>query len=377
MTQTSQSTRPDVISLADEERVNDVVLGAVLGLWDVVNNLTRLRPSRRDRYRVTIFGSARATPGSFGYEETRRAAAMLAAMGCDIVTGGGPGLMQAANEGASTAPERARSIGIRVELPFEQDVNAFVAQAFRHRTFFTRLHQFAIASDAFIVAPGGIGTVLEMVMIWQLLQVRHLQETPLILVGPTWPALIEWARQAMLAFDPPLADAEDLAIPRCVASADEALAIIQAHHATWLRAQPPGGPLLLLQRARSPPIERQCLGAPPPRGVRNRTQLCPRNAMVSRASAVPDVRTDALAPSMLAVRCGTPSTASRSPPLEPVGRFEPTTRLAPSPASCDDRDRLVGHASCSDVVRRDESGRISYGYGYSDRNQRATGQAGI
>ena len=69
-----------------------------------------------------------------------------------------------------------------------------------------------------------------------------LQETPLILVGPTWPALIEWARQAMLAFDPPLADAEDLAIPRCVASADEALAIIQAHHATWLRAQPPGGP---------------------------------------------------------------------------------------------------------------------------------------
>ena len=239
MTQTAQSTRPDVISLADEERVNDVVLGAVLGLWDVVNDLTRLRPSRRDRYRVTIFGSARATPGSFGYEETRRAAAMLAAMGCDIVTGGGPGLMQAANEGASTAPERARSIGIRVELPFEQDVNAFVAQAFRHRTFFTRLHQFAIASDAFIVAPGGIGTVLEMVMIWQLLQVRHLQETPLILVGPTWPALIEWARQAMLAFDPPLANVEDLAIPRCVASADEALAIIQAHHATWLQGGSP------------------------------------------------------------------------------------------------------------------------------------------
>ena len=68
---------------------------------------------------------------------------------------------------------------------------------------------------------------------------RHLQETPLILVGPTWPALLGWARQAMLAFDPPLADAEDLAIPRCVASADEALAIIQADHAAWLRAQPP------------------------------------------------------------------------------------------------------------------------------------------
>jgi len=98
------------------------------------------------------------------------------------------------------------------------------------------------ASDAFIVAPGGIGTLLEMVMVWQLLQVRQLQETPLILVGPPWPTLIEWARHAMLAFDPPLADAEDLAIPRCVASADEALAIIRTHHATWLRAQRAGDP---------------------------------------------------------------------------------------------------------------------------------------
>lgn len=242
MTRRSRSTRPDVISLADEDRVNDVVLDAVLGLWDVVNNLTRLRPSRRERYRVTIFGSARAAPGSFGYEETKRAAAQLAGMGCDIVTGGGPGLMQAANEGASTAPERARSIGIRVDLPFEQDVNAFVAELFQHRTFFTRLHQFAIGSDAFIVAPGGIGTLLEMIMIWQLLQVRQLQETPLILVGPTWPALIEWARGAMLAFDPPLANVEDLMIPRCVPSADEALEIIRDHHAAWLDARPEGGP---------------------------------------------------------------------------------------------------------------------------------------
>jgi predicted Rossmann-fold nucleotide-binding protein len=230
-----------MISLAEEDRVNDVVLSAVLGLWDMVNNLTQLQPSRRDRYRVTIFGSARAQPGGFGYEETKRAAAVLGAMGCDIITGGGPGLMQAANEGASTAPDRAGSIGIRVELPFEQDVNAFVAQAFRHRTFFTRLHQFVIASDAFIVAPGGIGTLLEMTMIWQLLQVRHLQGTPLILVGPLWPALIDWARQAMLAFDPPLANPDDLTIPRCAASADEAITIIRAHHATWLRAQPSKG----------------------------------------------------------------------------------------------------------------------------------------
>jgi predicted Rossmann-fold nucleotide-binding protein len=213
----SAETRSDWVSLSDEEGLKQVLVNSVLGLWDVVNNLTRLRPSRHDRYRVTIFGSARAQPGTFGYEETKRAAAALAAMGCDIITGGGPGLMQAANEGAATAPERAQSVGIRVDLPFEQEVNAFVTQAFEHRTFFTRLHQFVLASDAFMVAPGGIGTVLETMMIWQLLQVRHLQDTPLI-----------------LAIDPPLANVEDLAIPRCVANADEAIALIRDHHQRWL-----------------------------------------------------------------------------------------------------------------------------------------------
>ena len=227
------------VSLADEEGVQHVLVNAILGLWDVVNNLTRLRPSRRDRYRVTIFGSARVQAGTFGYEETKRAAAALAALGCDIVTGGGPGLMQAANEGAASAPERAQSIGIRVDLPFEQDVNAFVTEAFEHRNFFTRLHQFVLASDAFIVAPGGIGTVLETMMIWQLLQVRHLQDAPLILVGNMWPGLVAWARSAMLAGDPPLANPEDLALPRCVTNADEAIAIIREHHSKWLKAQQP------------------------------------------------------------------------------------------------------------------------------------------
>src|SRR5215470_10523450 len=206
----TEAQNAGAVSLRDEDAVRKVLVDSVLGLWDVVNNLTRLKPSRRERYRVTIFGSARTRPGTFGYDETKRAAAALAAMGCDIITGGGPGLMQAANEGAATSPDRARSIGIRVDLPFEQDVNAFVTQAFEHRTFFTRLHQFVLVSDAFIVAPGGIGTVLETMMIWQLLQVRHLQDAPLILVGNMWPGLLEWARSTMLAVDPPLAHPEDL-----------------------------------------------------------------------------------------------------------------------------------------------------------------------
>lgn len=224
------------VSLADEDAVRDVLVESVLGLWDVVNNLTRLRPSRRERYRVTIFGSARLRPGSFGYEETKRAAAALAKMGCDVITGGGPGLMQAANEGARSVRGKARSLGIRVELPFEQESNAFVTEAFEHRTFFTRLHQFVLTSDAFIVAPGGIGTVLELTLIWQLLQVNHLHGAPLLLVGKMWPGLVEWARSSLLSTDPPLASAEDLDLPRCVEDADEAIAIIRAHHARWRKA---------------------------------------------------------------------------------------------------------------------------------------------
>ena len=227
----------DVISLADEDAAKEAVWSSILGLWDVVNTLTRLRPSRRERYRVSIFGSARVQRGSFGYNEPKRAAKALAEMGCDIITGGGPGLMQAANEGASSAPQRSRSYGIRVELPFEQNVNAFVSQAFEHRTFFTRLHQFVIASDAFIVAPGGIGTVLEMMMIWQLLQVRHLQNTPLILVGKMWPGLIEWAKSSMLSTDSPLANPKDMTIPVCVPNADKAIALIRKHHRAWLAGQ--------------------------------------------------------------------------------------------------------------------------------------------
>jgi len=229
---------PGVVSLADEEGVKQVLRDSILGLWEVVNNLTRLRPTRHDRFRVTIFGSARAKPGTIAYEETKRVAAALSELGCDIITGGGPGLMQAANEGAASVSGPSQSVGIRVELPFEQDVNPFVTQAFEHRTFFTRLHHFVLTSDTFIVAPGGIGTVLETMMVWQLLQVDHLKKIPLILVGRMWPGLIEWARTSMLSSDPPLANAEDMNIPNCVPNADEAIALVRRYHDEWLGLQP-------------------------------------------------------------------------------------------------------------------------------------------
>lgn len=227
------SSNSGSVSLADEKAVTKVLVDSILGLWDVVNNLTQLQPSKRERYRVTIFGSARAEPGSVTYEETKRVAAALAAMGCDIVTGGGPGLMQAANEGAAAHPGEVHSIGIRVDLPFEQEVNAFVSQTYEHRTFFTRLHQFVLTSDAYLVAPGGIGTVLETLMIWQLRQVNHLQHKPLILIGRMWPGLVEWARNSMLSYSPPLASPADFELPQCVLSADEAIELIRLDYSAW------------------------------------------------------------------------------------------------------------------------------------------------
>lgn len=221
----------DVVRIGDEEATVQVLSQAVLGLWDVVNNLTRLRPTRRERYRVTIFGSARTDPGHWGYAAVRDLAEELTRLGCDIVTGGGPGLMQAANEGARMAG--ADSVGIRVDLPFEQDANPFVNQVFEHRTFFSRLHHFVLVSDAFVVVPGGIGTVLETMMVWQLLQVRKLQDVPLILAGEMWPGLVEWARTSMLRQDAPLAGAEDFAIPICCRNGEEALDTLRAHHDRW------------------------------------------------------------------------------------------------------------------------------------------------
>src|SRR4029453_13120295 len=166
------------VSLDDEEGVRQILVDTLFGLWTTVNNLSRLRPSRRERFRVTIFGSARTKPGNWVYDEVRQLCAGLSAMGCDIVTGGGPGLMEAANRGASEGDVLAAtdSIGIRVQLPF-------VKQDYEHGSFFTRLHQFVLMSDAYVVVPGGIGTLLEATMIWQLLQVRQL-DVPLVFAGP-------------------------------------------------------------------------------------------------------------------------------------------------------------------------------------------------
>ena len=156
-------------------------------------------------------------------------------MGCHVVTGGGPGLMQAANEGAAKAApnDPDRSIGIRVELEFEQEVNPFVGEVYEHKTFFSRLHHFVLRSNGFVVVGGGIGTALELLMIWQLLQVRKLYGTPLVLVGDMWHELVEWADENMIQTPPEYARPTDKEIPTCLKTIDESVSIIRKDYDDW------------------------------------------------------------------------------------------------------------------------------------------------
>ncbi len=228
----------EIVKLSDEEAVRELIIDSVFNLWKTVNNLTRLRLTKRERYRVTLFGSARAQPDSFVYEQVKTLAKDLAEMGCDITTGGGPGLMQAANQGCTEAglPQRSKSVGIRVDLPFEQTINPYVEEAYQHETFFSRLHHFILASDAFIILPGGIGTTLEATMVWQLIQVGHIKkDTPLIFVGKMWGEFLEWAHRQFLQWQ--LTSPEDLEIPYCVDTAEEAIALVRKCHKKWVEEE--------------------------------------------------------------------------------------------------------------------------------------------
>jgi uncharacterized protein (TIGR00730 family) len=224
-------------AMVASEAAYEVVDQALLDLWKVVDDLWQIRAPHPEFYRVTIFGSSRVNRRSPVYKEVRRLAAKLSAMGCDIVTGAGPGLMQAANEGVRLGDpqRRVRSYGLAIQLPHEQKPNPFVERAFMHRTFFTRLHHFVLLSSAFVVVPGGIGTTLETMLIWQLLQVRHAYDTPLVLVGDMWRELVRWARRHMIAHGRHLASPEEVGIPTCVRTVEEAVEVIRRHHRKFMQ----------------------------------------------------------------------------------------------------------------------------------------------
>jgi len=149
-------------------------------------------------YRVSIFGSARLKPDTKEYSQIYQLAKKLAKNNVDIVTGGGPGLMEAANAGAKDGSSESKSFGLHVDLPFETSPNGHLDVTYHHKKFSSRLDEFMRISNAVIVAPGGIGTVLELMYTWQLIQVGHISARPIILIGTMWPGLLEWMKSEVL-----------------------------------------------------------------------------------------------------------------------------------------------------------------------------------
>jgi len=200
---------------------------AIYQMWETINDLEQIQPEHVEYFRVSIFGSSRIRNGDPIYDEVKLLSLNLAQLGIDIVTGGGPGLMEAANSGAMEGQieSHARSFGLAIHLPSEEGANSFVDKVFKHRTFFSRLHHFVRLSSAFVVMPGGVGTALEAFMIWQLLQVKHMKQHPLILVGTMWNGLIEWMRETMLARG--LMGQQDMDIVTIVGSSQEAIPILR------------------------------------------------------------------------------------------------------------------------------------------------------
>jgi len=147
---------------------------------------------------VTIFGSARVKPGSEYYKLAERTAALLAEQGFAVITGGGPGVMEAANKGAREAG--GRSVGCNIELPFEQGMNAYVEMSVNFRYFFVRKTMFVKYPEAFVIFPGGFGTMDELFEALTLIQTGKIRNFPVVLFGKEyWSGLLGWLRDVMLA----------------------------------------------------------------------------------------------------------------------------------------------------------------------------------
>ena len=180
----------------ESKRVRKFLSKKINQLNDIVADLDSLVTEiGTDYYRVSIFGSARITEDSDEYKRVFSLAKKLAAKNVDIVTGGGPGLMEAANAGAKEGSSQARSFGLHIDLPFEADTNSHLDVKYHHRRFSSRLDEFMRISHAVVVTPGGIGTLHELFYAWQLMQVNHISPRPMILMGDMWKGLLDWLEE--------------------------------------------------------------------------------------------------------------------------------------------------------------------------------------
>jgi len=152
----------------------------------------------KKHFRVAIFGSARIKEYDPIYLEIYKLAHMIAADNVDVVTGGGPGIMKAANKGhkdGRKSSDKTKSIGLNIRIPKEQKPNRHldIKKEFHH--FSGRLDTFMVLSNVVVVAPGGVGTLLEFVYTWQLVQVKQICNMPIILIGDMWAELLKWVEK--------------------------------------------------------------------------------------------------------------------------------------------------------------------------------------
>ena len=152
---------------------------------------------KKKDFRVSIFGSARAKKGDDAYEMVYGLAHKIGEKGIDVVTGGGPGLMEAANEGHQSGKKNGdvHSLGLVIELPWENKANDYLDIEKKYSRFSERLDNFMVLSNVAVITPGGLGTCLELFYTWQLTQVKHICSMPIILVGDMWRSLIEWVKE--------------------------------------------------------------------------------------------------------------------------------------------------------------------------------------
>jgi uncharacterized protein (TIGR00730 family) len=184
---------------------------------------------------VTIFGSARTPPEHPSYRQMRQIAAALGEAGYAIITGGGPGLMEAANRGAKDAG--ALSVGCNIELPHEQSLNDYCDIGLRFRHFFARKVMFMRYGSAYVIGPGGFGTLDEMFEALTLIQTGTIAAFPVILVGDgEWGGLIDWLK--LRALDDKRIEPADLTRLQQAATADEVVAIVEAGREEQARIQP-------------------------------------------------------------------------------------------------------------------------------------------
>lgn len=178
---------------------------------------------------VSIFGSARVQPGNEYYEKAVKIAQSISEAGYGIITGGGPGIMEAGNKGANLAG--GTSVGLNIHLPFEQHDNAFIDEDknLNFDYFFVRKVMFVKYSQGFVVMPGGFGTLDELFEAITLIQTHKIQKFPIILVGSQfWKGLVDWIKNTLLAVGNICP--QDLDLVQIVDTEDEVIQIINTFY---------------------------------------------------------------------------------------------------------------------------------------------------